>query len=92
MWINTNRQTLIEFRIREGLSQRQLAEKAKCSDVMVCQIESGARNPSPNMAKRICEALGVNFSAIFAIMEENFFTESARNCGETPHKSTSQAS
>lgn len=93
MWIKTNREALKEFRVREGLSQRQLAKKIGCSGVTLCQIESGERNPSPKMAKRIGEALGVTFAAVFSVAsEENFFDGDAYNCNHAANKSNTKAS
>ncbi len=93
MWIKTNRQALIELRIREGLSQRQLAKRIGCSGVTICQIESGERNPSPRMAKRIAEALGVTFSAVFStVMEENFFAVDGHNSNQSACNSNTKAS
>ena len=49
-------------RLREtkGLTQRDLADKAKVTGAYVAQLETGAkRNPSLDVLKRLARALGV---------------------------------
>lgn len=56
-----------EVLIRKGLSKRGLSEAAKIGQVTVLQICNGNRNPSPRIAKKITEALQVEFDEIFEI-------------------------
>ncbi|WP_343272490.1 helix-turn-helix transcriptional regulator [Lentibacillus songyuanensis] len=56
-------------RIKKGFSQRGLGRAANLSGALINQIENSERNPSPDSAKKICDALGVEFDVIF-------FTES----------------
>jgi transcriptional regulator with XRE-family HTH domain len=58
-----------ELLIRKGLSRRGLAEKARIGEATAIQICNGQRNPSPRTAKRICEALEVEFDDIFEIVK-----------------------
>jgi DNA-binding XRE family transcriptional regulator len=53
--------------IRNGYSKRSFAEAAGIGQVTVLQIVNGDRRPSPRIAKRICEALEVEFDDIFVI-------------------------
>lgn len=46
------------IRIREGLSQEQLAEKAGISRISVVRYESGERSPDVAVAVRLAKALG----------------------------------
>jgi DNA-binding XRE family transcriptional regulator len=69
--IVTDTKALVVTRIRAGLSQNSLSKQAKVSKTLICQIEGGNRNPSAKTARKICDALGVEF-------EEIFFIESGR--------------
>lgn len=69
MKILVNKDAFIHARLIMGFSQRELAKIANLSSALICQVENGDRNPSPNSAKKICDALNVEFEAIF-------FTES----------------
>ena len=51
---------LRELRIREGWSQRELAERSRISQTTISQIENGKRNPSADVLKRLVGALGVS--------------------------------
>ena len=48
---------LIEARLKENLSQRELAKKAGTSQAQIARIEGMDANPSLNLLKRIAEAL-----------------------------------
>lgn len=52
---------------KAGLSYRQLARKANCSQSQISLILKGERNPSPLNAVNICKALGCSFDEIFFI-------------------------
>lgn len=52
-------------RVRKGLSQRQLAERAGISSRMVAFIEAGERVPSPVVGYRIARALGWNLGMMW---------------------------
>ncbi|TKI54528.1 helix-turn-helix transcriptional regulator [Brevibacillus antibioticus] len=56
-----------ELLIRKGHSKRSFAEAANIGQVTALQIANGDRNPSPRIAKRITEALEVEFDEIFVI-------------------------
>lgn len=60
------------IRIKKGFSQRGLGRATNLSGALINQIENKERNPSPDSAKKICDALGVEF-------DEIFFTESVCN-------------
>ncbi|MNT63065.1 Helix-turn-helix domain protein [compost metagenome] len=51
----------------KGYSQRGFASYADISGPYMSQIIKGKRNPSPNMAKKICDTLDLKFDDIFFI-------------------------
>lgn len=50
---------LRELRIARGLSTRELARRVPCSHVHIIGMEKGTNAPSPSMAARLSEVLGV---------------------------------
>ncbi|OKP81595.1 hypothetical protein A3842_10970 [Paenibacillus sp. P3E] len=50
-----------------GYNQRKFASAADISGPYMSQIIKGKRNPSPNMAKKICDTLDLKFDDIFFI-------------------------
>lgn len=62
-WDNTEAEyklacNLIEARLKNHLSQRDLAKKVKTSQAAISRIEAMRGNPSLSLLKRIAEALG----------------------------------
>ena len=49
-------------RIKLKLTQEQLAEKVKKSNIYICRIESGAACPTLIVLLQICKALGCSIS------------------------------
>ncbi len=58
MGANTG-ENIRRIRIRKGLSQKELAEKAGMTNVLLNNYEHGLRNPKAETLQRIAEALGV---------------------------------
>lgn len=58
-----------ELLIRKGYSKKAFAEAAGIGQVTALQICNGDRNPSPRIAKRICDTLEVEFDDIFEIVK-----------------------
>ena len=54
-----NEALLKEAREAKGLTQVQVCKKAKISQTFLSQVESGGKNPSPAMLKKICKVYGV---------------------------------
>lgn len=53
--------TKLEFnRRRKGLKLREVAQAAGCSDAFVSLVERGKRTPSPLLAQKLAEAVGMN--------------------------------
>ncbi len=53
--------------VENGYSYRQLAEKAGISQTTISLIVKGERNPSPDSAAKLCQALNCQFEDIFFI-------------------------
>lgn len=69
--IRTKRRKLIETRMKAGFTQRGLAREAGLTSGYMSQIERGIRQPGPQAAKRICQALNVDFDDLFELVEES---------------------
>jgi transcriptional regulator with XRE-family HTH domain len=54
-----------ELRKAAGLSQQQLAKKAKLSQSAIAQMESGLKDPRLGTLKKIAKALKVNIAELF---------------------------
>lgn len=57
--------------MEKGFSYRSLAEVAKLSYVSINDIANEKKRPTPKTAKRICEALDLEFQDIFFIVNDN---------------------
>ena len=49
---------IIESRIKEGLTQNNLAKKANTNQVVISRLENATANPSLELMERIAKALG----------------------------------
>jgi putative transcriptional regulator len=67
MKLLVNRADLMLSRVKSGYSQRELSRLIDASNSYITQIESGDRNPSPRLARKICEVLMVEFESIFFV-------------------------
>ena len=56
-----------ELLYRKGLTKRALAKEANIGEVTVFQVCKGKRVPGPRIAKKIVDALGVEFDDLFVI-------------------------
>jgi len=52
------------LRLKQELTQKQLAAKAKMSYAFLSNIETGKADPSLSTLKRLAEALGVSVSEL----------------------------
>lgn len=55
---------LIKYRLKNGLSQEELAKKLSVSQNTISQYESGKRSPHVKSLARIANTLGVNVDDI----------------------------
>lgn len=60
-----NTKALIALRGLAGLKLRTLAKRAGISASYLCEIEAGTKVPSPEVAKKIAQALGVDVGSFF---------------------------
>lgn len=67
MKITCKSKELETIRIKKGYSRHSLSIKAGLSKLAVSRIEKGEVNPTPKNAKKICDALEVEFDKIFTI-------------------------
>ena len=49
--------TILDARIRAGMTQMELAETSGISQADICRLEKGTRNPSIALLKRLAEAM-----------------------------------
>ncbi|RJS60152.1 helix-turn-helix transcriptional regulator [Bacillus sp. PK3_68] len=70
---------LKELRLQRGFTHNDVAEESNVKRAYYTMIESGSRNPSVNVAKRIAKTLGFEWTIFF----EN-------KCNEMKHKSGSK--
>ena len=67
MTVTINVNTLNELRFRKGWSVRSLAKAAGIGEVTAQQICNGQRQPSAPTAKKLVDALQVEFDDLFTI-------------------------
>ena len=60
---------MIDARISQGLTQKQLAERTGVHQADISKLESGMRNPTLNMLKRLAEGMGMNLKIEFVPKE-----------------------
>lgn len=60
------------WRKKRGLSQEELADRAKLHPTYVSGIETGYRNPTVKIIGRIASALGVEPGCLFEEVEANY--------------------
>ncbi len=60
---------LIEARTSQGLTQKQLAERTGVHQADISKLESGMRNPTLNMLKRLAAGMGMTLRIEFVPKE-----------------------
>lgn len=56
---------LMKIRIKRNLTQSKVADMANISREGYCNIENGKRRPSPEVAMRIADVLGFNWTQFY---------------------------
>ena len=75
------------YRIRQGLTQEQLAEKSDMHNTYIGQVERGEKNLTVVSLEKILSALGVSFSEFFQCLETKADKPSyAAQCYDLVHK------
>ena len=59
------REWLIVFRKAKGLTQSEVAEALKISQITYSSYETGKRNPKPSMAKKIAKIFGFHWTKFY---------------------------
>ncbi|KSV59619.1 helix-turn-helix domain-containing protein [Acetivibrio ethanolgignens] len=50
---------IVDARISQNLTQKQLAERTGINQADISKLENGTRNPSLNLLKRLAEGMGM---------------------------------
>jgi len=61
---------LAELMYHKGWTRRHLAKVAEIGQVTAQQVCAGKRNPSAPVAKKIVDALGVEFNDVFELVSK----------------------
>lgn len=61
------------LRASRGITQSELAKKAKLSQSTIAQVESGKKDPSINTLKQIASALDIEIAILFASDDVHVF-------------------
>ncbi|MEX0666467.1 MAG: helix-turn-helix transcriptional regulator [Acidimicrobiia bacterium] len=60
---------LRQWRARQGLSQREVADLIGKTDAMVCMVENGERDFAPMTKVHVARCLGVRVADLFDVPE-----------------------
>lgn len=72
-------QAIRALRLKQRMTQGQLAEKCDMSTNAICNIELGRVNPPKNTVERLCDVFGIPTSyLLMASIEEDDFPEEKR--------------
>ena len=52
-------QTMIDARVHQNMTQKELAERTGINQADISKLENGTRNPSVNLLKRLADGLGM---------------------------------
>lgn len=64
--------------VKKGFSKRAFARESGLSESTFIQISNGKQSPRPGTAKKICDALLMDFDEIF-IMEKSEVTKNVKH-------------
>ena len=56
---------IVEARISQNLTQKELAERTGINQADISKLENGTRNPSVNLLKRLAEGMGMTLKIEF---------------------------
>lgn len=56
---------LVDARISQNLTQKQLAERTGIAQTEICRLENGTRNPSVKLLQRIADGMGMELEISF---------------------------
>ena len=52
-------QAMIEARVKQNITQKELAERTGINQADISKLENGTRNPSVNLLKRLADGMGM---------------------------------
>ena len=58
-------QTMIDARVQQNMTQRDLSARAEITQADISRIENGTRNSSLNMVKKLAQGLGMQLKLEF---------------------------
>lgn len=61
---------IVDARISQNLTQKQLAERTGINQADISKLENGTRNPSLNLLKRLAEGMGMVLKIEFVPKEK----------------------
>lgn len=67
-------------RVKKGLSLNTIAKIANLHYTTINRIENGKTNVSPETAKKVCDALGLEFDELFNITGSSVEEEADLKC------------
>lgn len=56
---------MIDFRLSQNMTQKQLAEKTGINQADISKLENGTRNPSLKLLKRLAYGMGMDLKVSF---------------------------
>ena len=56
---------IVEARISQNLTQKELSERSGINQADISKIENGTRNPSLNLLKRLADGMGMSLKIEF---------------------------
>ena len=79
-----NSENLKNIRIRKGIGQIELAQKASSTQSMISQLENGCRGCHPALAESIAQALECDVQEITG--EPSMWVQFMRNCKQLSYE------
>ncbi len=61
---------IVEARISQNITQKELAERTGINQADICKIENGTRNPSLKLLKRLAEGMGMELHLVFTPLQK----------------------
>ncbi len=58
-------QTMIDARVQQNMTQKELAEKTGIAQTEISRIENGSRNPSIRLLQRLADGMGMVLKVSF---------------------------
>lgn len=69
---------IIEARISQNLTQKELSERSGIAQTEISRIENGTRNPSIKLLQRLADGMGMVLTVTFTPKESSSDTKTAK--------------